>query len=74
MGDSTISESEQSQRVSFVDTDAVNGDLLGSIFGDGSLIMIVALLALVTSVVSIGISIYYNKKKALPAASSTDKE
>ena len=36
---------------------------VGSIFGEGSLTMIVALLALIASGVSIFLVVYYNKKK-----------
>ena len=46
-------------KVEIIDTDAVNG--AGSIFGAGSLTMIVAVLALVVSVASIGISISMKK-------------
>ena len=35
----------------------------GSIFGEGSLPMIVALIALIVSVASIFLTVYYNKKK-----------
>jgi hypothetical protein len=50
----------------FVDTDTQNS--AGSIFGEGSLTMIVALLALIASAVSIFLTVYYNKKKAVPVA------
>ena len=40
---------------------------VGSIFGEGSLTMIVAILALASSAVSISLTVYYNKKKAAPA-------
>ena len=40
----------------------------GSIFGEGSLTMIVALLALIASAVSIFLTVYYNKKKVAPIA------
>ena len=43
---------------------------VGSIFGAGSLTMIVAILALVSSFASIGISFALYKKKAIPAAAS----
>ena len=42
-----------------------------SIFGEGSLTMIVALLALIASAVSIFLTVYYNKKKAVPEAADT---
>jgi hypothetical protein len=35
----------------------------GSIIGNGSVAMIVAIIALLASATSIGITIYYNKKK-----------
>ena len=41
---------------------------LGSLFGEGSLTMIVALLALIASGVAIFLVVYYNKKKAVPVA------
>ena len=40
------------------------GAQAGSVFGEGSLTMIVALLALITSAVSIFLTVYYNKRKA----------
>jgi hypothetical protein len=42
----------------------------GSILGEGSLSMIVSILALVTSGVSIFLVVYYNKKKAVPVAAN----
>ena len=39
-----------------------------SIFGEGSLTMIIALLALIASGVAIFLVVYYNKKKAVPVA------
>lgn len=62
-GDATFNNKGAAQ---FVDTDASSG--VGSIFGEGSLTMIVAILALVASAVSICMTIAYNKKKAVPAA------
>ena len=41
---------------------------VGSIFGEGSLSMIVALLALIASGVSVFLTVYYNKKKTAPVA------
>jgi hypothetical protein len=43
---------------------------VGSIFGAGSLTMIIAIIALVASVASIGISFALNKKKAVPVAAN----
>ena len=45
-----------------------------SIFGEGSLSMIVAILALVASVAAVGISVSSNKKKAVPEATCKDEE
>ena len=42
----------------------------GSIFGEGSLSTIIALLALIASAVSIFLTVYYNKKKAVPVAAN----
>ena len=66
MGNSTFSDRS---KVSFSNSDD-NGT--GSIFGEGSLTMIVAILALVTSVASIGISIASNKKKSALVANNEE--
>ena len=60
----------------FEDTDAPNGSArrFGSIFGEGSLSMIVALLALIASGVSIFLTVYYNKKKAVPVVANNATE
>lgn len=50
----------------FVDTDTQNR--AGSIFGEGSLTMIVAILALIASGISICLTVGYNKKKTVPTA------
>ena len=42
----------------------------GSIFGEGSLSTIIALLALIASGVAIFLTVYYNKKKAVPVAAN----
>ena len=52
---------------------------VGSIFGEGSFPMIIALLSLIASGVAIFLVVYYNKKKAVPAiannaAETTDEE
>ena len=52
-------------RATIVDSNAADGP--GSILGEGSLTMIIALLALVTSAVSIGMTVASNKKKSAPA-------
>ena len=49
-------------------------DGVGSIFGEGSLSMIVALLALTASAVSIFLTVYYNKKKSVPVAANNVAE
>ena len=51
----------------------------GSIFGEGSFPMIIAILSLIASGVAIFLVVYYNKKKAVPAiannaAETTDEE
>lgn len=69
MGDSTYGNINN---VKFVDTDAPNG--IGSIFGEGSMAMIVSLLALVASAVSICMTIVYNKKKTAPEAANNAAE
>ena len=65
-GDATFNDTS---RATFVNNTA-NGKSLrvGSIFGEGSLTMIVALLALIASGVAIFLTVYYNKKKATPVA------
>ena len=50
-----------------------NARRYGSIFGEGSLTMIFALLAIVASGVAIFLVVYYNKKKALPAIAAEAK-
>ena len=56
----------------FEDTDALDGRArrFGSIFGEGSLTMIVAFLSLIASGVAIFLVVYYNKKKAAPVAAN----
>ena len=50
------------------------GNAVGSIFGEGSLATIVALLALIASGVAIFLVVYYNKKKAVPVAANNAAE
>ena len=71
-GDATFNDTS---RATFVNNTA-NGKSLrvGSIFGEGSLTMIVALLALIASGVAIFLVVYYNKKKAVPVASNNAAE
>ena len=68
-GEATFNNKSAAQ---FVDTDAPNG--VGSIFGEGSLAMLVAILALVASAVSICMTIVYNKKKAVPVTANNVSE
>lgn len=70
LGDTTF---EDKSMVTFSDKAA------GSIFGEGSLSMIIAILSLIASGVAIFLVVYYNKKKAVPAiannaAETTDEE
>ena len=54
-----------------VSTDSGNGSAYSaSIFGEGSLTMIVAILTLVVSCISLFLTVYYNKKKAVPVAAN----
>ena len=69
MGDSKFDEWAVDY-VKFVDCQNApkNNPYSGSIFGEGSLTMIIALLALIASGVAICLTIVSNKKKAAPAA------
>ena len=71
-GDATFNDTS---RATFVNNTA-NGKSLrvGSIFGEGSLTMIVAILALASSAVSIFLTVYYNKKKAVPSIANNAEE
>lgn len=62
---------EEHKKSVILDTETSNGT--GSIFGEGSLAMIISLLALITSTVSICLTIVYNKKKAAPTAVNNTK-
>ena len=54
-----------------VSTDSGNGSAYSaSIFGEGSLAMIVAILTLVVSCISLSLTVYYNKEKAVLAAAN----
>ena len=73
MGNSTYDGLEN---IKFVDCKNASNQIagvrrFGSIFGEGSLTMIVALLALIASGVAIFLTVYYNKKKAAPVAVDT---
>ena len=65
LGDTTF---EDKSMVTFSDKAA------GSIFGEGSLSMIVAILSLIASGVAIFLVVYYNKKKAVPATATEQSE
>ena len=71
MGDSTYDDTEY---LKFVENGVEKKNITGSIFGEGSMTMIVAILALVASAASIGISIASNKKKAVPATVDKNDE
>ena len=47
---------------------------VGSIFGEGSLTMIISILSLVASGVAIFLVVYYNKKQAVPVAANNATE
>lgn len=62
-GDATFNNRRAAK---FVDNNTQNS--AGSIFGEGSPVMIVAILALITSGISICLTVGYNKKKVAPIA------
>jgi hypothetical protein len=69
MGDSTYDDYRLENSIEFQDADGT-AIAVGSIFSEGSLVVItafVALLALIASGVSIFLVVYYNKGKAVPA-------
>ena len=51
-----------------------NANEVGSILGEGSLTNILVIISLVASGVSISLTLYYNKKKTVPAASNGEAE
>ena len=65
LGDTTF---ENKSMVTFSDK------AVGSIFGEGSLTTIVAILALIASGVSIFLTVYYNKKKSVPVTANNAEE
>ena len=68
LGDSTFKNKEY-----IVFVNGFNGRALSaSLFGEGSLTMIISILALVASIASIGISFSLYKKKAVPVAANSD--
>jgi hypothetical protein len=68
-GNATFSDKNA---VTFVGGTVSNG--VGSIFGEGSLTMIISILSLVASGVAIFLVVYYNKKKAVPVAANNAAE
>ncbi|MBO5968076.1 MAG: hypothetical protein J6S14_06215, partial [Clostridia bacterium] len=56
----------------FVDSDAPNG--VGSIFGEGSLALIVAFVALIASIASIIVNVTERKKKTVPVTATEQSE
>ena len=72
MGDSDYPEF-RAKNIEFQDAD---GNVLGvgSIFGAGSLTMVVSLLALVASCVAIGFSFFVYKKTAVPASAASGED
>ena len=71
MGDSTYSDGAKTHATFENSSDT---KVVASIFGEGSLAMIFALLALVASGVSIFLVVYYNKKKAVPVTADNAEE
>lgn len=65
MGDSTYDDTEY---LKFVENGVEKKNITGSIFGEGSMTMIVAILALSASAVSICLTVAFNKKKAVSEA------
>ena len=70
LGDTVFAQKE---RITFSDQ-SVSDQAVASIFGGGSPSMIVALLALVTSGACLFLTVYNNKKKAVPATSNNVAE
>jgi hypothetical protein len=68
MGNSTYDGLEYIKFVDCENAPKGRARRFGSIFGEGSLTMIVALLALIASGVAIFLTVYYNKQKAAPVA------
>ena len=68
MGDSTYYNLDTMEFIN--SQNAPSARRFASIFGEGSLTMIVALLALIASGVAIFLVVYYNKKKAVPVAAN----
>jgi hypothetical protein len=66
MGDSSYDDYRLEKSIKFQDADG-NAIAVGSIFGEGSLTMIVALLGLITAIASIFVNVAMNKKKNSPA-------
>ena len=73
MGDSTYEDPED---ISFIDCESApkGSKFLGSIFGEGSLTMIVSLVALIASVAAIVVNVSSKKKEVPVAAAEADEE
>ena len=56
----------------FEDKGKVEG--VGSLFGEGSLTNILVIISLIASGVSIFLTVYYNKKKTVPATATEQSE
>ena len=63
---------EKTKYIKFIDTDAENG--AASIFGEGSLALIVASVALIASIASIIVNVTARKKKTVPVAKTESSE
>jgi hypothetical protein len=74
MGNSTYDGLEYIKFVDCENAPKGRARRFGSIFGEGSLTMIVALLALIASGVAIFLTVYYNKKKTAPVAADKEEE
>jgi hypothetical protein len=74
--DCSLGNSEYTEKdsITFVDTNAPDGVPTASIFGEGSLAVILSLLAIISSAVSICLTVVYNKKKTVPVAASVTED
>ena len=71
MGDSTYHNLDT---MKFINSQNAPNNSIGSIFGEGSLTMVIAILALVASIAAIGISIASGKQKAVTAPTPTETD
>jgi hypothetical protein len=72
MGDSSYDDYRLENSIEFQDADG-NAIAVGSIFGEGSLTNILVIVSLIASAVSIFLTVYYNKKKTVPAAAEDEE-